>query len=213
HLMLCIPMAQTLKTTMLLPEYRLAPEHPFPAALEDSLKAYRWLLEQGYQPANIVIAGDSAGGGLSVATALALRDNHEPLPAAIICISPWADLTHSGQSHLANAESEAVLDTKLLKEWALCYADQARLGDPLVSPVFADLRGLPPLLIQVGDEEILLDDSRMLADKARADGVDVSLRIWKGMWHVWHSMGGLIPESRLAFEEMGRFVRDAYQKW
>ena len=205
HLMMCIPMAQTLKMKVLLPEYRLAPEHPFPAALDDALKVYRWLLAQGYQPANIFISGDSAGGGLSLATVLALHEDHESLPAAVMCLSPWADLTHSGQSHITKVDAEAVLKTDVLKEWALCYTDEANLRNPLVSPVFADLHGFPPVLIQVGSEEILLDDARMLADKAKTDGVDVTLKVWDGLWHVWQTLGDLIPESRMAFEELKEF--------
>ena len=169
--------------------------------------AYRWLLAHGTRPSDIIISGDSAGGGLSVATALALRDAVESVPAAVVCISPWADLTHRGQSHLTKAEAEAVLKTEVLKEWALCYTDEANLTNPLVSPVYADFHGFPPLLIQVGSEEILLDDARMLAEKAKAAGVDVTLKVWDGMWHVWPALGNLIPESRMAFEEMGQFIR------
>lgn len=208
HLMMCIPMAQMLKMNILVPEYRLAPEHPFPAALEDALKAYRWLLAQGCQPADIVLSGDSAGGGLSLATVLALRNAGEPLPAAVICMSPWADLTNSSQTHITKAKSESVLRTDVLNEWALFYTDQANLTNPLVSPVYADYHGFPPLLIQVGSEEILLDDARIVADKARADGVDVTLRIWDGMWHVWPALGDMIPENKVTFEEVGEFVRN-----
>jgi monoterpene epsilon-lactone hydrolase len=207
HLMMCVPMAQTLKMNLLLPEYRLAPEFPFPAALEDALKTYRWLLAQGYQPENIVISGDSAGGGLSLATVLALREAGEPLPAAVVSLSPWADLTHKGQSHVTKAESEAVLKMDVLKEWALCYTDAANLTNPLISPVYADFQGFPPLLIQVGSEEILLDDALMVAEKAKADGVDVTLKIRDGLWHVWPVLGDLIPESRMAFDEIGQFIR------
>jgi len=208
HLMMCILMAKTLNMETLLPEYRLAPENPFPAALEDSLKVYRWLLAEGYEPGNIIISGDSAGGGLGLATVLALRDAGEPLPVAIVVMSPWADLTHKGQSHHTNADSESVLVTDVLKEWALYYTDTANLDNPLVSPVYADFRGFPPLLIQVGGDEILLDDSLLLAEKAGADGVDVTLKIWDEMWHVWQALGDLIPESRAAFEEMGQFVQN-----
>jgi acetyl esterase/lipase len=204
---MCLPLAQTLKMNILLPDYRLAPEHPFPAALEDVLAVYRWLLAQGLQPEKIVISGDSAGGGLAVATALALRDAVESLPAAVIAISPWADLTHQGQSHLTKAESEAVLKTKTLKEWALCYTDEANLHNPLVSPVYANFQGFPPLLILVGSEEILLDDSQMLAEKAQAAGVAVTLQVWEGLFHVWPALGDLIPESRQAFEAIGKFIR------
>jgi epsilon-lactone hydrolase len=204
--MLCGLMAQTLQTNLLIPEYRLAPEQPFPAAMKDALTIYRWLLGQGYRSENIIIAGDSAGGGLSVATVLALRTAGEPLPAAVVCLSPWADLTHQGQSHHTQAQAEVVLKTEVLKEWALCYTDAANLINPLVSPVYADFHSFPPLLIQVGSEEILLDDARTLAEKAQAAGVDVTLKVWDGLWHVWHALGDLIPENQRAFKEIGQFV-------
>ena len=210
HQMMCSLMAQTLKIKVLLPEYRLAPEHPFPAALDDALKVYRWLLTQGYKPGNIIISGDSAGGGLSLATVLSLRDAGELLPAAVVCISPWTDLTLKGQSHITKAKADAVLRTEVLREWALCYTDEANLSNPAVSPVYANFHGFPPLLIQVGSEEILLDDSLMLAEKAKADGVNVTLKIWDEMWHVWQALGGLIPESKIAFEQIGQFIRDKF---
>jgi epsilon-lactone hydrolase len=206
HQMMCIPMAQTLKMKILLPEYHLAPEYPFPAALDDALKVYRWLLAQGYKANNIIITGDSAGGGLALATVLSLRDQHEPLPAVVVCMSPWADLTHTRQSHITKAESEAVLRTEVLKEWALAYTDKNNLRNPLVSPIYADFHNFPSLFIQVGSDEILLDDARTLADKAKADDVVVTLEIWDGMWHVWQALGRLIPESKRAFEEMKLFV-------
>ncbi len=206
HLMMCVPMAKALKRNMLMPEYRLAPANPFPAALEDSLKVYRWLLTQGTDARDIVISGDSAGGGLALATALALRDAGDPLPAALICISPWADLTNRGGSHAANAKAESVLRTDVLNEWARYYTDESNLTNPLVSPVYADLHGLPPLLIQVGGDEILLDDSVALAEKAKSAGVDVTIRVWDDMWHAWPVLGDLIPESGMAFQEMKNFI-------
>ncbi|PWH12495.1 MAG: alpha/beta hydrolase [Anaerolineae bacterium] len=207
HLILCLPMTQVLQRTILLPEYRLAPEHPFPAALEDALDVYRALLRQGYSPRNIVIAGDSAGGGLSLATTLALREAGDPLPAAVVCLSPWADLTNSGASHLRNAAYEPALTAEDLRRWATWYAGSTPLTHPLISPVFADFRGFPPLLIQAGSQEILLDDACQLAQVASAAGVDVTLRIWQGLWHVWHALGSLIPESGQAFEEIREFIR------
>ena len=207
HLMMCVPMAKVLKRNMLMPEYRLAPANPFPAALEDSLKAYRWLLAQGTDARDIVISGDSAGGGLALATALALRDAGNPLPAALICMSPWVDLNNGSASHAANAQVESVLRTDVLNEWARFYTEESNLTNPLVSPIYADLRGLPPLLIQVGRDEILLDDSLTLAKRAKAAGVDVTLRIWDDMWHAWPVLGELIPESGMAFEEMKEFLR------
>ena len=212
HLMMCAPMAMVLKRNMLLPEYRLAPANPFPAALEDSLKAYRWLLAQGTDARDIVISGDSAGGGLALATVLSLRDAGDPLPAAVICMSPWADLTNRGASHTTNANVESVLRTDVLNQWARYYTAESNLTNPLVSPVYADFHGLPPLLIQVGSDEVLLDDSLTLAKKAKTDGINVTLRIWDDMWHAWPVLGELIPESRIAFEEISEFLRrlDAY---
>jgi monoterpene epsilon-lactone hydrolase len=203
---MCILMAQTLKMSVLLPAYRLAPENPFPAAMNDVLKIYRWLLSQGYQAKNILISGDSAGGGLCLASVIALRDQGDALPAAVICLSPWADLTMQGQSHVTNSKSEAMLNVDVLREWALAYTSGQNLNNPLVSPVFADFHGFPPLLIQVSGDEILLDDATALAAKAKAGGVDVTLKVWDGLWHVWQVVGDSIPESQMAFEEIGQFV-------
>lgn len=206
HRMMCGLLANSTQAKVLIPEYRLAPEHPFPAALDDSLKVYQWLFDQGYSSTNIIVAGDSAGGGLSVATVLVLKERSGSLPAAVVCLSPWVDLALKGQSHTTKAKAEAMLQTDVLREWALCYADESNLINPLVSPVYGDFHGFPPLLIQVGSEEILLDDSIMLAEKARTDGVDVTLKVWDGMWHVWQALGDLIPENKKTFEEIGEFV-------
>ena len=207
YLRMCILMAQTLKVNVLLPAYRLAPEHPFPAALDDVLKIYRWLLSQGYQSKDILISGDSAGGGLCVASVLALRDQGDAVPAAVICLSPWTDLTIQGQSHVTNVKSEAMLNTETLREWALAYTSEQNFRNPLVSPIFADFHNFPPLLIQVSADEVLLDDAVALAEKAKSAGVDVSLKVWDGLWHVWQVVGDAIPESKKAFEEIGQFVR------
>jgi acetyl esterase/lipase len=205
--MMCGLLADYTGVKVLIPNYRLAPENPFPTALDDSLKVYRWLLAQGYSSADIIIAGDSAGGGLSLATVLALRDKNELLPAAIVCLSPWADLTLKNDTHTTKAKAEAVLRTDVLREWALCYTNETNLDNPLVSPVFADFHSFPPLFIQVGSDEILLGDSILLAEKVKADGVQVELKIWNGMFHVWHVLGDLIPESKMAFEEINQFMR------
>lgn len=206
HLILCLPLTQVLRRNILLPEYRLAPEHPFPAALEDAQRVYHWLLAQGYAAHNIVVAGDSAGGGLSLALTLALRDTGAPLPAAVVCLSPWADLTLSGESHRCNASFEPALTTEDLRRWAAWYAGSTPLSHPLISPVFADFRGFPPLLIQAGSEEILLDDARQVAEAARLAGVRVTLSVWQGLWHVWHALGRLAPESEQAFQEINAFL-------
>lgn len=208
YLRMCILMAQTLKVNVLLPAYRLAPEHPFPAAIDDVLKIYRWLLRQGYQSKDILISGDSAGGGLCAAAVVALRNQGDPLPAAVICLSPWADLTMQGRSHMTNSKSEAMLNADTLREWALAYTNRENIGNPLVSPIFADFHGFPPLLIQVSSDEVLLDDGIMLAEKSKADGVDVTLKVWDGLWHVWQVVGDAIPESRIAFEEVRAFLHN-----
>jgi acetyl esterase/lipase len=209
HQMLCSALAKHSGFNLLLPEYRLAPEHPFPAALQDANQTYAWLLQQGYKPENILLAGDSAGGGLAVATALHLRESGTPLPAALVCLSPWLDLTLSGQSHQTQENAEVLLRTEDLQTWASLYAVHHNPAHPLLSPLHADLRGLPPLLIQVGSDEILLDDSRRFAQKAMEQGVTTTLHIWQGMWHVWHTLGDFMPESRQALDGIAQFARQA----
>lgn len=205
-LMLCVPMARELGLRLVLPEYRLAPEHPFPAAIDDALKAYRWLLAEGYSPGEIALAGDSAGGGLCLAVIQAIRDSGGPVPAAALCLSPWADLTHSGRSHAENAATDPLLHLGMLKLWASYYSGGAELSDPLISPVFADFTGFPPLLLQVDSGELLLDDSLAIAERARAAGVDARLIRREGLWHVWPALGDLIPESGQAFRAMREFL-------
>jgi len=206
HIMMCVPMARSINMKILLTAYRVAPEHPFPMALEDGIKMYRWLLEQGYRSNDIIISGDSAGGGLALAITLSLRGNNEPLPVAAILISPWTDLTLSGESHITNADSDVVLTMDVLKEWASAYTYESNWRNPLVSPIYADFHGFPPLFIQVSDDEILLDDAKALAEKAQTDGVDVTLKIWSGLWHVWHTAGTMIPESKKTYDEIGQFL-------
>ena len=206
HRVLCIPLAKRTGLRILTPEYRLAPEHPFPAALEDVLSVYCWLVEKGFESKNIFLAGDSAGGGLSLAAVLSLREKGDPLPAGVICISPWADLSLSGNTYRTNAKRDPMLRIDMMNEWSLAYADKSKHREPLVSPVYADYQDFPPLLIQVGSEEVLLDDARMIAEKAKAAGVEVSLSVYEGMWHVWHTFGTLLPEARAAFEEIRQFV-------
>ena len=150
--------------------------------------------------------GDSAGGGLSLATVLALRERGTELPDRVICLSPWTDLALKGNTHHTKQKSEVLLTTKVLHEWALCYAGPEDLENPFLSPINADLAGFPPLLIQVGSEEILLDDSIVLAEHAKAAGVQVECKTWPGMWHVWHALGNFIPESQEAFEEIRQFM-------
>jgi acetyl esterase/lipase len=204
---MCILMAQILKMKVALPEYRLAPEHPFPAAVEDAVKVYRWLLTQGYEAKNIILSGDSAGGGLSLAAAMSLRDAGMSLPGAVVCMSPWADLTFKGKSYITKEKAEPILREDVLRMWAAAYSGGENPSHPLISPVYGNFRAFPPLLIQVGGDEILLDDSVMLAEKAKSDGANVTLKVWDGMWHVWQALAGLIPESQQAFEQMGDFLK------
>jgi len=187
HRHLAAAIGDAAKTRVLLPNYRLAPEHPFPAAVEDAVEAYRWLLDRMLiAPERIVIAGDSAGGGLTVATLLALRDAYLPLPAAGVCISPWVDLTCSGSTYVTRADADPIVTREGVAAMATAYLGSADAKDPLASPLFADLQGLPPLLIHVGDDEVLLDDSVQLAERARKAGVDATLDVWPKMVHVWH---------------------------
>ena len=187
-------------------DYRMAPEHPFPAAVEDATAAYRWLLAQGADPKRIAIAGDSAGGGLTMATLLALRDAGQPLPATAVCISPWTDLEGSGESMTTKADIDPMIEKDGLDRMAAAYAGQD-LHNPLVSPIHADLSGLPPLLIQVGTWEMLLDDSTRLAERAKAVGVDVTLEPWDEMIHVWHFFAPMVPEGQQAIDRIGEYLR------
>lgn len=187
-------------------DYRLAPEHVFPAALEDAWAAYWWLLGEGYRPDRIVLAGDSAGGGLALSLLLALRDAHVPLPAAAICFSPWVDLALTGASLHKNAATDYI-NPEILRATAQMYLGGHDVYDPLVSPLYGDLRGLPPLLIQVGSAEILHDDGRRFAQRARRAGVDVQLEVAPGMVHVWQFMYWIEPMARQSVQRAGRFAR------
>ena len=187
--------------------YRLAPEHLFPAPVDDAVAAYRWLLAQGISPGNIAVAGDSAGGGLAIATLLALRDAGEPLPAAGIGISPWVDMEGTGESMTTRAAVDPVVQKEGLLGMAKLYLGDADPKNPLAAPLHADLAGLPPLLLQVGDAETLLDDATRLAEKARAAGVDVTLKVWDEMPHVWHLFAPILPEGRQAIDEIGSFFQ------
>jgi len=192
---------------VLILNYRLAPENPFPAAVDDSTTAYRWLLSIGVDPTQLVIAGDSAGGGLTVAALVALRDAGEPLPRAGVCISPWVDLECLGESMATKADIDPMVTRDSVLMLAKAYLGDANPRTPLASPLYADLAGLPPLLIQVGTTEALFDDAKRLADRARAAGVDVILEPWDDMIHVWHLFAAILPEGQQAIDRIGEFVR------
>jgi monoterpene epsilon-lactone hydrolase len=198
--------ARSANARLLLVDYRLAPEHPFPAALEDAIGAYKWILAQGITPQHIAIGGDSAGGGLTLVVALSLRDHHDPLPAALFLLSPWTDLTFSGDSVVSRAERDPVLTIN--DNWLEnSYAGDYPLTYPYISPLFANLAGLPPMFVQVGSEEILFDDSTRLVEKALQAKVDATLEIWEGMWHVFQAFAPYIPEAEQAIDQIGAFLK------
>jgi acetyl esterase/lipase len=188
-------------------DYRLAPENPFPAAVEDATTAFRWLLKQGVRPETIVIAGDSAGGGLTAATLLALKQAGDPLPGAAVLLSPWTDLDGTGDSLKTRAEADPMIVVDPLKDMGKVYAGTAELTDPLVSPLYGDYSGLPPILIQVGDCEVLLDDSTRYAERAKAAGVDVTLEVWDEMIHVFQIFAPTLPEGQQAIDKIGEWVK------
>ena len=196
----------------LLIDYRLAPEHPFPAAVEDAVASYEWLLSQGFAGGQIVLVGDSAGGNLALALLVYLRDHHRPMPAAAVCLSPGPDLTFAGESWVFNSRRDILIDERMIRQAVDYYLNGADPRTPLASPYFADLRGLPPLLIQVGSQEVFLSDATRFAEKARQAGVEVTLDVWPGMQHVWHFAAGLMPESRRAIFRIGAFVETVFRK-
>ncbi len=194
-------------TRALVPNYRLAPEHRFPAAIEDSTAVYRSLLEAGTDPAAIVIAGDSAGGNLTMATLLVLRDAGDPLPTAVCLMSPWLDLAAEGESMDSRAKHDPWFRPEDIPEIVEKYCSKYDTKNPLVSPVYADPSNLPPTLIQVGDHEILLSDSTRMADKISEVGGSVTLQIWPDMWHVFQLFVGLMPESKRAINDISTFLK------
>lgn len=206
HRDLCARISRASGARVLALDYRLAPEAPFPAAIEDATKAYRWLLRTGARPEGTVIAGDSAGGGLTLATLVALRDAGDPLPAAAVCLSPWVDLEGTGDSMTSKADADPIVARDPLKQMAQAYLGDADPRSPLASPLYADLRGLPPLLIQVGTSETLLDDSIRVADRARQAGVQVTLEPWDDMIHAWQIFAPMLPEGQQAIDRIGAFI-------
>jgi monoterpene epsilon-lactone hydrolase len=192
----------------LIPRYRRAPEDPYPAALEDALAAYGWLLDQGHTAERIVIGGDSAGGGLAIAVALRLREDGAPLPAGLLAVSPWLDLTCEREFYEARQHADLAVTTAALKMMAGSYLGGSDPTDPLVSPIYAELLGLPPIFVAVGGDEILLEDALRLAHSAALADVELTLRIDAGMQHNYHVFSGHMPESDAAIAAMGTWLRE-----
>ena len=211
HRRIACDLAVASRTSVLSVDYRLAPEHPYPAALEDAIAAYRWLLNtRQFNASQLAIAGDSAGGNLALSALLSLRRAGEALPASALLISPYCDLTRTSQTIATRAELDPMVSPQLLDTITQWYAPNGNLKNPLLSPLYADLSGLPPLLIHVGATEVLLDDSLQLARQAALANVAVELKVWHNMIHCFHLFAPLLEEGRQAIEEAARFLNDRW---
>ena len=199
--------ASATRASVLAIKYRLAPEHPFPAALEDAISAYRWMIGEGADPRQCAVIGDSAGGGLALAMLLKLRDDGCRVPAAAVALSPWTDLALTGASLHRNARSDPMLNADDLPSIVADYLAFADPRSPYVSPLYGNPVGLPPVLIQVGSDEIMRDDAVRMANKLRSAGCRVELEIWRRMPHVWHLFVPVLPEAHRAIERIGDFIR------
>ncbi|WP_298259720.1 alpha/beta hydrolase [Bradyrhizobium sp.] len=195
------------RASVLYFDYRLAPEHPFPAALDDAVTVYRWLAKR-IDPKRIAVVGDSAGGGLALATLYRMRDEGLPLPAAAVAISPWTDLALTGPSLQSNAAADPMMDAARLPALVDCYLAGADARHPYASPLYGDAAGLPPTLIQVGGDEILRDDSLRMAERLKATGCDAEIEVWPRMPHAWHLYARILPEGREAIARAGQFVQN-----
>jgi epsilon-lactone hydrolase len=208
HRRLAYDISAASSARVLLIDYRLAPEHPFPAAVDDAATAWRWLLQQGFTPDRLAIAGDSAGGGLTIATLVNLRDQKLGLPACAVAISPWIDLEGKGDSLTTRASQDPMVQKAGLLWMAGLYLDGKDPRTPLAAPLHADLKGLPPVLVQVGTAETLLNDATRLAEKLYRAGGDVRLAVWPDMLHVFPFFAPILSEGRDGCREIGHFIRD-----
>ena len=206
HRSLAANIAIACKARALIIDYRLAPEFPYPAAFEDSLATYEWLLTNGIPAEQIAVMGDSAGGTLTLALLLEQRSQGKPLPAMAVCLSPATDMTMSGESWVRNQKKDFMLDLRNIRTSGEIYLRGADLHSPLVSPLYADLYGLPPILIQVGSDEVLLSDATQFVEKAKKAGVSATLEVWDGMQHVWQYTASFVPEARQAIRNIGDFT-------
>jgi acetyl esterase/lipase len=207
HRPLAANIAMACKARTLIIDYHLAPEHPFPSSLDDSLAAYQWMLANGIPPEKTAIAGDSAGGTLTLSLLIQLRDQGKPLPALAVCLSPGTDFSIWGESWTLNKDKDFMLDQRNIRKSIDIYLCGADPRSPLVSPIYSDLHGFPPVLIQVGSDEVLLSDCTRFAEKAKQAGVPVTLEVWDGMQHVWQYTASFLPEARQAIQKIGQFAK------
>lgn len=208
HRDMCERLSRAAEARVLALDYRLAPEHPFPAAVEDARAAYRWLLKQGIEPKRIAICGDSAGGGLTFAALLALKQHGDPMPACATPLSPWVDLEALGESMVSKDAVDPMVHKPMIHQMASTYVPSGDLRNPLAAPLYGDLSGLPPLLIQVGEREVLIDDARRMAERAKKAGVPCTLEVWPGQIHVWQIFASRLDEGEDAIRRLGGFIRE-----
>jgi len=210
HRALAGKIAKGISANCLLIDYRKAPENPYPAALDDSYYAYNYLLQEGYAPENITIVGDSAGGGLAIALQFELLDFHKELPLCVALLSPYLDLTGKGKSIKHNAKNDRFLDVFEMRRWAEWYAGDHDFADPMISPLFGDLHGLPPILIQASESEVLYNDSTRFYAKAKKEGIEIKFQKWHGLIHWWHMFGSM-PEAKEAIDKIILFINEQYK--
>ncbi|WLR51922.1 alpha/beta hydrolase [Bacillus tianshenii] len=210
HRHLAADLARTSKSKALVVGYRLAPEHPYPAPVEDALSVYKELLATGMKPEHLTFAGDSAGGNLVLVTMLALKDDQLPLPKAAVLMSPWTDLKKSGESYQTRAQADPWLTDESVEGFAHDYAGAHDRGHYLLSPLYGDLTGLPPMLIHVGKDEILLDDSLQFVEKAKQAGVEAEVKVWEDMFHIFTFFGQVMPEGHQSAKELGEFLKKQF---
>ena len=194
--------------SVLLASYRRIPESPFPAALNDALAAYEWLLEEGYKPEDILVGGDSAGGGLAITLQLKLKEKGIPLPAGSVCLSPWTDLAITGDSVQKNIDRDPLTDIPRMKKWGRIYAGKEAITNPLISPMYGELTGFGPMLIQASTSEVLYDDARRLVEHAERDQVQVDFQEWEGLMHWWHLFWQVVPEANEAIDKIVTFMQE-----
>ncbi len=210
HRAMVSKIAKEINRVCILVEYRKSPEHQFPAALEDAIFSYKAMLERGKKPKNIILAGDSAGGGMILSAIAEMKDLELPLPGAAVCLSPWGDLTNSTESIHKNEDFDPLVDVQKMQLWAKMYTGEYSVDNPRISPLFADFSGFPPLLIQVSDSEMLYDDGIRLAKKAEDAGVEVELQVFEGLMHWWHLFQKTIPEAKEATLKVANYIKSHF---